>query len=206
MSLHETFGQPLLTFPDAEKSPLSIRAKALVFVDPRSRQLREDLENLAPLTRVGAHQPSPVDVRLVAATSIDLAQAVAAGKFHERLFHYLSEGQLELPALRERVGDILSLAEYFLGIYSQRLDLPVPLISDEAQRVLEHHSWPGNTRELENVIHFALLVSSGDEILPEHLNLPVAGSPVEQVRRILGHASAAEVEALKSYLKEHAVL
>ena len=48
MSLHETFGQPLLTFPDAEKSPLSIRAKALVFVDPRSRQLREDLQSLAP--------------------------------------------------------------------------------------------------------------------------------------------------------------
>ena len=58
-------------------------------------------------------------MRLVAATSIDLAQAVAVGKFHERLFHYLSEGRLDLPALRERVGDILSLAEYFLGIYSQ---------------------------------------------------------------------------------------
>ncbi|MBJ2243557.1 sigma 54-interacting transcriptional regulator [Pseudomonas sp. MF6768] len=302
MSLHETFGQPLLTFPDAEKSPLSIRAKALVFVDPRSRQLREDLESLAPralpvlirgetgsgkellarhvhrgsdrsglfvsvncgaisptyadaelfgyaagshshshsgaassragwfgsanggtlyldeigdlplpiqikllaalenheVTRVGAHQPSPVDVRLVAATSIDLAQAVAVGKFHERLFHYLSEGQLELPALRERVGDILSLAEYFLGIYSQRLDLPVPLISEDAQRLLEQHSWPGNTRELENVIHFALLVSSGDEILPEHLNLPVASvAQIEQqVRQILSSGSEVERAAL----------
>lgn len=298
MSLHETFGQPLLTFPDAEKSPLSIRAKALVFVDPRSRQLREDLESLAPralpvlirgetgsgkellarhihrgsdrsglfvsvncgaisptyadaelfgyaagshsgaassragwfgsanggtlyldeigdlplpiqvkllaalenheVTRVGAHQPSPVDVRLVAATSIDLAQAVAVGKFNERLFHYLSEGQLELPALRERVGDILSLAEYFLGIYSQRLDLPVPLISEDAQRVLEQHSWPGNTRELENVIHFALLVSSGDEILPEHLNLPVVSvAQIEhQVRQILSNGSEIERAAL----------
>ncbi|WQG59312.1 sigma 54-interacting transcriptional regulator [Pseudomonas sp. RTB3] len=302
MSLHETFGQPLLTFPDAEKSPLSIRAKALVFVDPRSRQLREDLESLAPralpvlirgetgsgkellarhihrgsdrsglfvsvncgaisptyadaelfgyaagshsgavssragwfelanggtlfldeigdmplpmqvkllaalenheVTRVGAQQPSPVDVRLVAATSIDLAQAVAAGKFNERLFHYLSEGKLELPALRERVGDILSLAEYFLGIYSQRLELPVPLISEAAQRVLEQHSWPGNTRELENVIHFALLVSSGDEILPEHLNLPVAGSALEQVRRIYQSASPAEQETLLKFLHE----
>jgi transcriptional regulator with AAA-type ATPase domain len=283
MSPHETFGQPLRTFPDAEKSPLSIRAKALVFVDPRSRQLREELEHLAPralpvlirgetgsgkellarhihrasdraglfvsvncggisptyadaelfgytasahtglagsragwfgsanggtlyldeigdlplpiqtkllaalenheVTRVGAQQPSPVDVRLVAATSIDLTQAVAAGKFNERLFHYLSEGSLELPALRERVGDILSLAEYFLGIYSQRLSLPVPLISEAAQRVLERHSWPGNTRELENVIHFALLVSSGDEILPEHLNLPDVVDPLAQIAR-----------------------
>ncbi len=99
---------------------------------PIQIKLLAALEN-HEVTRVGAHQPSPVDVRLVAATSIDLAQAVAAGKFHERLYHYLSEGQLELPALRERVGDILSLAEYFLGIYSQRLDLPVPLISEAAQ-------------------------------------------------------------------------
>lgn len=285
MSLHETFGQPLLTFPDAEKSPLSIRAKALVFVDPRSRQLREELQQLAPrsvavlirgetgsgkellarhihrasdrtglfvsvncgaisptyadaelfgytagahggsissragwfgsanggtlyldeigdlplaiqsqllaalenheVTRVGAQQPSPVDVRLVAATSIDLSQAVAVGKFNQRLYDYLSEGRLELPALRERVGDILSLAEYFLGIYSQRLDLPVPLISDAAQLALEAHSWPGNTRELENVIHFALLVSSGDEILPEHLNLPDTTPSLAQLERQL---------------------
>ncbi|MFP3458441.1 AAA family ATPase, partial [Psychrobacter sp. SIMBA_152] len=76
-----------------------------------------------------------------------------------------------------------SLAEYFLGIYSQRLDLPVPLISEAAQLVLERHSWPGNTRELENVIHFALLVSTGDGILPEHLNLletPVSLAQIEQ--------------------------
>lgn len=272
MSLHEPFVQPLLTFPDSEKSPLSIRAKALVFVDPRSRQLRLELERLAPrsipvlirgesgsgkellaryihresdrgglfvsvncgaisvkhadaelfgyaagshsrsassragwfgsatggtlyldeigdlpmpiqikllaalenheVTRVGASQPSPVDVRLVAATSFDLAQAVSAGKFHQQLYDYLTEGLLALPALRERVGDILSLAEYFLGIYSQRLGLDVPLISDAARLALERHSWPGNTRELENVIHFALLVSTGAQILPAHLNLP----------------------------------
>jgi transcriptional regulator with AAA-type ATPase domain len=273
MSVQDPFAQPLLTFPDAEKSPLSIRAKALVFVDPRSRQLREQLESLAPksvpvlihgetgtgkellarhihrgsdraglfvsvncgaisptyadaelfgyaagahsgsvssragwfgsanggtlyldeigdlplsiqtrllaalenheVTRVGAHQPSPVDVRLVAATSIDLSMAVAAGKFHERLLRYLQEGVLELPALRDRPGDIPSLAEYFLGIYSQRLGLVVPLISDAAQHLLDRHPWPGNTRELENVIHFALLVCSADVILPEHLNLPI---------------------------------
>ena len=96
------------------------------------------------------------------------------------------------------MGDILSLAEYFLGIYSQRLDLPVPLISEAAQQVLEQHSWPGNTRELENVIHFALLVSSGDEILPEHLNLPVASvvQIEQQVRQILSSGSEVERIAL----------
>jgi len=144
-------------------------------------------------------------VRLVAATSVDLAQAVAVGKFNERLYHYLSEGRLDLPALRERVGDILSLAEYFLGIYSQRLSFPVPLISEAAQLVLERHSWPGNTRELENVIHFALLVSSGDEILPEHLNLPDSVSPLthieQQIERLLSDAKVDQLFALKNLLK-----
>jgi transcriptional regulator with AAA-type ATPase domain len=108
------------------------------------------------------------------------------------------------------VGDILSLSEYFLGIYSQRLDLPVPLISEAAQHLLEQHSWPGNTRELENVIHFALLVSTGDEILPEHLNLPEAPPSLVQIERqlkqILGNGSIAEKEALKQLLKNTALL
>ncbi|PSS50155.1 sigma 54-interacting transcriptional regulator [Pseudomonas sp. BBP2017] len=303
MSIHDTSGQRLLTFPELDKSPLSIRAKALVFVDPRSRQLREELELLAPLAlpvlirgetgtgkellarqihrasdraglfvsvncaaisptyadaelfgysagahsgaassragwfgsanggtlyldeiadlplaiqvkllaalesreviRVGAQQPNPVDVRLVAASSIDLGEAVSAGKFHERLYHYLREGHLELPALRERVGDILPLAEYFVGIYSPRLNLPVALISDAAQRVLELHSWPGNTRELENVIHFALLVSSGEEILPEHLNLPTPLQALaSQLDQLCQRAGAGERGALQSLLEQ----
>jgi DNA-binding NtrC family response regulator len=127
---------------------------------------------------------------------------VAAGKFHERLFHYLSEVQLALPALRARVGDILSLAEYFLGIYSQRLDLPVPLISEAAQQVLEQHSWPGNTRELENVIHFALLVSTGDEILPEHLNLPEVSGPQVQIERQVASVSLNGTVDERKALKE----
>jgi DNA-binding NtrC family response regulator len=97
---------------------------------------------------------------------------VRAGRFNERLYQYLREGALELPPLRERPGDILPLAEYFVGIYSVRLQRPVPLVSEAAQRVLEAHIWPGNTRELENVIHFALLVNDGEEILPEDLDLP----------------------------------
>ena len=305
MSPHETFGQPLLTFPDSDKSPLSIRAKALVFIDPRSRQLREEMELLAPrslpvlirgesgtgkellarhihrgsdrsglfvsvncgaisptyadaelfgyaagahsgsvssragwfgsanggtlyldeigdlplpiqvkllaalenheVTRVGAHQPSPVDVRLVAATSIDLAQAVAAGKFNERLYHYLREGKLDLPALREQPGNILPLAEYFVGIYSQRLNLPVQLVSEAAQKTLEAYSWPGNTRELENVIHFALLVSQGDEIQPEDIHLPELASPLKQIehqaRRLLAENNPGQLAALRQLLE-----
>ncbi|MFK4233185.1 sigma 54-interacting transcriptional regulator [Pseudomonas guariconensis] len=300
MTLHNTFGQPLLTFPEQDKSPLSIRAKALVFIDPRSQQLRDALERLAPqpvpvlirgetgtgkellarqvhrasdrsglfvsvscaaisptyadaelfgysagtlggtasgragwfgsanggtlyldeiadlplaiqgkllaalenreVTRVGAQRPQPVDVRLVAASSIDLAQAVRAGRFNERLYLYLREGQLELPALRERVGDILPLAEYFIGIYSLRLGVPVPLISEAAQQALEAHAWPGNTRELENVIHFALLVSEAGEILPQHLDLPDT-TPLASLARQLAQLGQSQELQTKSALR-----
>lgn len=140
--------------------PLAIQGKLLAALENRE------------VTRVGAQQPQPVDVRLVAATSIDLARVVRAGRFNERLYQYLREGALELPPLRERPGDILPLAEYFVGIYSVRLQRPVPLVSEAAQQALEAHPWPGNTRELENVIHFALLLNDGEEILAEDLDLP----------------------------------
>ena len=80
----------------------------------------------------------------------------------------------------------------------------MPLISEAAQQALEQHSWPGNTRELENVIHFALLVSTGDEILPEHLNLPPQPSALElidqQVAQVIAQGSDAERLALKALL------
>src|SRR5690606_543255 len=121
--------------------------------------------------RVGSSKATPVDVRLVAATSFDLSKAVTAGKFNERLYHYLCDGQLDLLPLRERTADILPLAEYFLGVYAQRLSLPLPLVSPAAQLLLERNAWQGSTRELENVIHFALLFSSGDEWQPVHFYL-----------------------------------
>jgi len=141
----------------------------------------------------------------VAASSIDLALAVRAGRFNERLYHYLHEGELELPALRDRIGDILPLAEYFVGIYSARLDRPVPLISEAAQQALEAHAWPGNTRELENVIHFALLVSDGAQILPAHLDLPDTAPLASLARQLLqlgGSREADTVAELRELLGE----
>ncbi len=296
---------PLLTFADEERSPLSIRAKALVFIDPSSRRLRDDVDRLArqpiallihgesgtgkellaryvhresergglfvavscsaisstraeeelfgyaagthgaalssragwfgsanggtlyldeigdlPLSlqskllsaletgeawRVGASKATPVDVRLVAATSIDLGQAVAVGKFNERLYHYLSDGRLALLPLRERTGDILPLAEYFLGVYAQRLGLPLPLVSPCAQRLLETYAWPGNTRELENVIHFALLASQGEELLPIHFNFRDPFAQLEaDLLRLLGNADAQQRSALSRLLQQAA--
>ncbi|MGY8832839.1 MAG: AAA-type ATPase lid domain-containing protein, partial [Pseudomonadales bacterium] len=120
------------------------------------------------------------------------------------LYGYLSDGRLDLQPLRERTGDILPMAEYFLGIYAQRLSLPLPAISDAAQQRLEAHNWPGNTRELENVIHFALLVSSGDEILSQHLNLVGSVAPLTAVKTaieaILNDAQPEQLRALQQLL------
>ncbi|BCL75859.1 transcriptional regulator [Jeongeupia sp. HS-3] len=128
------------------------------------------------VVRVGARKPIPVDVRLLAATNVDLADAVAAGHFRLDLLYRLNIAQLRLPPLRERRGDILPLVEYFIGRYSQRLQLAQPALSTDAAQALLAYGWPGNIRELENVVHFALLIASGSEIRAEHLKL--AGAPV----------------------------
>ena len=123
------------------------------------------------VVRLGSRRPIAVDVRLVTATNVDLSEAVSAGHFRLDLFYRLNIAQLRLPPLRERVGDILPLARHFLGVYSRKLHLPLPELGAAAVHSLEHYAWPGNIRELENVIHYALLVASGQQIRPEHLKL-----------------------------------
>ncbi|OWQ91867.1 Fis family transcriptional regulator [Roseateles aquatilis] len=144
--------------------PLSLQVKLL-----RVLQERE-------VVRLGSRKAIPVDVRLVTATNVDLSEAVSAGHFRLDLFYRLNIVQVRLPPLRERIGDIGPLARHFLSLYSRRLNLPEPRLGDAALRALEAYDWPGNIRELENVIHFALLVASEQEIRPEHLKL--AGQPV----------------------------
>ncbi|HEX2674454.1 MAG TPA: sigma-54 dependent transcriptional regulator, partial [Polyangiaceae bacterium] len=128
------------------------------------------------LLRVGAHEPTSVDVRVIAATNVDLGQAVLAGRFSQELLTALSAATLELAPLRERAGDILPLARHFLEFYRQRLDLgPTELGAEAAARLLEH-SWPGNIRELENAMHHALLLCHGSQITTEDLRLSALDS------------------------------
>lgn len=138
--------------------------------------------------RVGAEQATPVDVRLIAATNLNLSQAVRAGHFSQELLESLSIATLELAPLRERAGDILPLARHFLEFYRQRLDLgPTVLGADAAARLLDH-SWPGNIRELENAMHHALLLCHGSQITPEDLRLSALDSRAKASAR---HASGA---------------
>lgn len=134
------------------------------------------------VVRIGSRKTVPVDVRLVAATNVDLDHAVNAGHFRRDLLYRINIAHVRLPNLRERPGDILPLAEYFLRNYSQRMGYTKPEFSPESIELLLKYSWPGNIRELENVIHFALLVSGEDTIHPEHLKVTGGWEDLENRR------------------------
>jgi sigma-54 dependent transcriptional regulator len=134
------------------------------------------------VVRLGSRSAVPIDVRVVAATNVNLEEAVAAGRFREDLYYRLQVATLHIPPLRERPADIVPLAQYFLGIYGERLGLKDPLLSADAIDILRNqHSWPGNIRELENVIHHALLVCRENVVRPEDLRLSTLKRPASDV-------------------------
>lgn len=116
-------------------------------------------------TPVGGLQSAPVDVRIVAATNAHLEQMIAAGKFREDLYYRLNVIRLVTPPLRERMEDIPDISHTLLGRLAQRLGRPAPAISPDAHAILKSHPWPGNIRELENVLERAMVLGSGEETL-----------------------------------------
>jgi DNA-binding NtrC family response regulator len=122
---------------------------------------------------VGGVQEIQVDVRIIAATNLDLRQAVRDGKFREDLFYRLNVITLDLPPLRARREDIPPLATHFLKRYSDENSLPIRRLSPDALRILVDYDWPGNVRELEHVIERGVVLSTnpviGPELLPGHL-------------------------------------
>ena len=111
------------------------------------------------IDRVGEEQPVQVDVRIIAATNIDLEKAVLEKKFREDLYYRLNVFPIKLPSLRERREDIPLLADYFINKFAEEISLNVSSISEEAMEKLIQYSWPGNVRELENSILRAMLAS-----------------------------------------------
>jgi DNA-binding NtrC family response regulator len=130
--------------------PLTLQGKILKALE--EKQVR----------RVGAVRGREVDVRIIAATHVDLPQAVRRGEFREDLYYRLSVIPIHLPALRERGEDVLLLAEHFLRSLGEQYDLTPPTLSPSIRRALLTHAWPGNVRELRNGIERALLLGDGD--------------------------------------------
>lgn len=120
---------------------------------------------------VGSTTPRKVDTRIVAATNRDLEHEIQKGRFREDLFYRLSTFPIRVPPLRERQEDIPLLASYFLARYSSEIKKRIQGFSQEALRLLTHYHWPGNIRELQNVVERAVIVATSDIISPDHLLL-----------------------------------
>src|SRR6266481_4537232 len=112
--------------------------------------------------RVGGRQPIRADVRVIAATNRDLKAAVANGKFREDLFYRLNVFPIEAPPLRERKDDVLMLVEYFVQRYANRAGRNIRSIDQKTLDLLQSYEWPGNIRELQNVIERSIILSSTD--------------------------------------------
>ncbi|MEO6808266.1 MAG: sigma 54-interacting transcriptional regulator [Isosphaeraceae bacterium] len=119
--------------------------------------------------RVGSSQPIAVDVRILAATHQDLEALIEAGRFREDLYYRLNVISIRTPSLRERKEDIFELAVFFLGHHSRRIGKTVTHLDDSAIEALIAYDWPGNIRELENVIERAVVLADGSAILPDDL-------------------------------------
>lgn len=160
--------------------------------------------------RLGESSPRRVDVRVLAATHHDLERSVAAGMFREDLYYRLKVGAVELPPLRERADDLLELADLFLA---RQPFSPAPRLSAAARERLRRHAWPGNIRELENVLRLAAALAAGGVIEPAHLELPDAaavtgaagGAPVADVAAPAAAPYHQQVESLRRRLLGEAI-
>ncbi len=178
--------------------PLAIQSKLLRFLQDRSYE------------RVGDSKTRTSDVRLIAATNVDLEKAVDEGKFRMDLHYRLNVIQIEIPPLRSRPEDIVLLAEMLLGYFGDKYHRRFHGFSAEAQKALRNYLWPGNIRELGNVIERAAILGTSDIIGPEHIpggddqveSAPKLGDPValavieeEHIRRVLASTKSLQEAA-----------
>lgn len=128
------------------------------------------------IVRLGGRKPIPIDVRIVAAATADLDEMVQQKRFRKDLYYRLNVVRLHVLTLRERPGDIVPLARYFMELYSRKLGYARLRLTPQAEQLLMQAPWPGNVRELENTIHRSLLLCDGDVLDASSLRLLHPGS------------------------------
>jgi two-component system NtrC family response regulator len=144
--------------------PMPLQAKLLRFLQERV------------IERIGGREEIPVDVRIVCATHQNLKELASAGRFREDLYYRLSEIVITIPPLRNRVGDAALLAHHFKNRFCNQEGRSSLNFSDDAMVMIEAHPWPGNVREMENIIKRAVIMADGPQIMPDDLGL--GDSPV----------------------------
>ena len=142
--------------------PIELQAKLLRVIQDRV------------VERIGSTKSQEVDVRIIAATNRDLMERVSAGKFREDLYYRLAVFPIAIPPLRERMEDVIPMAELFLERYGSTMGRPGLRLSSDAQAAISAYAWPGNVRELENAVQRALLLCDGEDIMPADLELKSA--------------------------------
>jgi DNA-binding NtrC family response regulator len=177
--LLETADKGTVFLDEVGELPLGLQAKLLRFLETRE------------MKRLGALKSRSIDVRFIAATNVVLEEAVAKGTFRRDLFFRLNVICLEIPPLRERVGEIPVLAQQFLERACRDLGRLVPTIDEEVFDLFRSYGWEGNIRELRNIIERAAVLCEGDWLLPEHL-------PLEKMEAIGPDPTPPEARAVRS--------
>jgi two-component system response regulator FlrC len=194
-------------FEEANGGTLLLDEISEIDVRLQAKLLRAIQERV--IDRVGGTRPVSIDIRIIATSNRNLAEAVRDGTFREDLLFRLNVVNLKIPPLRERPADVIELAEYFVRKYAAANGVAARPLSVEARRTLTINYWPGNVRELENTMHRSVLMATGDQIGPEAILTPDGmridqqrGAPAvahaafaaEQVSRGLVGRTVAEVE------------
>lgn len=162
--------------------PVALQAKLLRFLEERA------------VERIGGRESIPVDVRIICATHQDLHAQIRDGRFRQDLFYRISEVNIVLPALRDRAGDTVLLAQHFLEQAASRHKRAVRGFSAKALKAIAAHPWRGNVRELENVINNAVIMSEGKQIGPDALRLDAAGEDVLDLRQVRTEAERRAIQ------------
>lgn len=162
--------------------PVALQAKLLRFLEERA------------VERIGGREPIPVDVRIICATHQDLQARIREGRFRQDLFYRISEVSILLPALRDRPGDAVLLAQHFLEQAADRHQRAVRGFTAKALKAIAAHPWRGNVRELENVVTSAVIMAEGRQIGPEALRLDAAGEDVLDLRQVRNEAERRAIQ------------
>ncbi|HEX5804545.1 MAG TPA: sigma-54 dependent transcriptional regulator [Azospira sp.] len=182
-----------LLLDEVTEMPLSLQAKLL-----RVLQERE-------VERVGGKKPVALNIRIVATSNRDMAEAVQRGVFREDLYYRLNVFPLLIPSLRQRPEDIVPLARHFLAARGGSLGRAGLVLSPAAEAALRAHSWPGNVRELENVIQRAMILAPGETVDTPHLHLLAAPTQVAAAPALADspRLEAAKADSIRDLEREH---
>jgi len=183
----ETANGGTLMLDEIGDLPMPLQAKLLRFLQERV------------IERVGGRQEIPIDVRVVGATHQDLKARIADGRFREDLYYRLAEIVVEIPPLRDRLGDPVLLSHAFARRFATEMRRPVPTLADDAVCALETHRWPGNVRELQNILKRAVIMSEEDRITALDLGLRAAPAPTDSEATL-------DLRTVREAAERHAVI